>query len=152
MALAFVGGSKAVILDEPTAGPLLPQGDMELLLKPPLPRSARCVFTLRSSWAGRGKEGGEGGALKDWLYLRVVPARAPELLLKENRELNSELSPGLQAGRPGLQDTSSLHFNPTGLHGGGKWGQRVSSGGPLGPLQHRTFTCLDTHGPLQTDL
>lgn len=47
-------------------------------------------------WEGDGR--GEGGALKDWLYLRAVPARAPELFLKENRELNSELSPGLQVG------------------------------------------------------
>ena len=85
---------------------------------------------------------GEGGALKDWLYLRAVPARAPELLLKENMELNSELSPGLQVGGLVYKTLQVCTSIPRGLHGGGKWGQRVSSVSSLGPLQHRTVTCL----------
>ena len=92
-------------------------------------RSLMCIYSVLG-WDGEGRD---GGALKDWLYLRAVPARAADFLLKENTELNSELSPGLQVGGLVYKTLQVCTSIPRGLHGGEKWGQRASSVGPWAP-------------------
>lgn len=100
VALAFVGGSKVVILDEPTAGvdPYSRRGIWELLLKY---RQGNCLVFILSHGLGR-----------EWLLTTTVCLRAlfgweTQLPFKENANLFLKLSacPWHVGGKSALQDT-----------------------------------------------